>query len=221
MRKLIFVGAHPDDIELDCGGTIAYFANKGYNIECIFLTNGQAGGDPVQRQEESINACISLGVRDNSMIKFGTFEDRRVLETFDVIDYLENLYYTEVDGRKKADPDVHAVFIHSPDDVHQDHRAVAECCRTAFRHAPRIFAYEAPSATASFNPTSFVNISGFVISKWNALTCHRSQIELGRAYIEYKAMLRLASFRGSQFGVPFAEAFQTLKNQIDVCLAKR
>lgn len=214
MSTIIFVGAHPDDIELGCSGTIAYFASKGYRIICIFLTRGEACANPERRQQESIAACLRLGVEER-MIYFGPFEDCHVPETWDLIDYLESFCMKIIDGRKKPDPDVRAVFIHSSDDVHQDHRAAANCCRTAFRYVPNIFAYEAPSVTAAFNPTTFVNITSFMGSKEKALKCHRTQIELSKPCLEYEAMLSLAAFRGSQFGVQCAEAFQTIKNQIN------
>ena len=41
MRRVLFVGAHPDDIELGCGGTVACFSERGYETECIYLTNGE------------------------------------------------------------------------------------------------------------------------------------------------------------------------------------
>lgn len=215
MSTMIFVGAHPDDIELGCGGTIAYFANKGYKIKCIFLTKGEVCADPEKRQQESIAACLSLGV-EKSNIHFGPFKDCRVPETWELIQFLESFYLSVVKGVMKPDPDIQAVYIHSQDEVHQDHQAAAKSCRIAFRYVPNIFAYETPSVTASFNPTSFVNINSFTSRKFKALKCHETQIKLDKSFLEYKAMLRLASFRGSQFSVKFAEAFQTIKNQIKV-----
>jgi len=208
--KVLFVGAHPDDVELGCGGTIAVLNNLGYGVQIIYATKGGKGkvpGDgPEVRVKESIRACVKLGA-DRRKIFFGDFEDTRVPDSFAMISFLEELFLRA--------QNTYAVFIPSIHEVHQDHRAVAIAGLTAFRNAHRVFAYESPSTTAAFCPTSFVDISGFLKDKWDALKCHESQIAQRRMYMEYKAMLRISSFRGRQIGVKYAEAFETVKCLIE------
>jgi LmbE family N-acetylglucosaminyl deacetylase len=151
--------------------------------------------------KESAEACSVLGVERDHII-FGDFEDTCIPDNVNSIHFLE----TFADNER-----IHAVFIPTFKDVHQDHRATANSCVTAFRHVPCILAYESPSSTATFTPTSFVDITDIIKIKWKALKCHKSQISQNKMYMEYRAMLCLSSFRGRQIGVRHAEAFETVK----------
>ena len=202
--KVLFISPHPDDIEIGAGCSVAIFAERGFEVYCIYLTKGERGGDPHVRVRESTKACVSLGVRHDHVI-FGDFEDTRIPDSFDTVNFLEQFY----------DERVWAVFVSSPDEVHQDHRHAALCSLAAYRNVQRLLAYETPSTTAGFKPTAFVDVTGHIRKKWQALRCHRSQIVKCRTYLEYRSMRGLAGFRGRQAGVHFAEAFQTIRFVID------
>ncbi|UCC96022.1 MAG: PIG-L family deacetylase, partial [Candidatus Omnitrophota bacterium] len=179
--KVIFVGAHPDDIELGCGGTIPRFVEEGYEVWCVYLTKGEkgqvTGDDPKARLNESTEACMTLGV-DKQKIIFGDFEDTCIPNSIETIHFLEQFYF--------GDPtNLYGVFIPNAEEKHQDHRAAAEACITAFRYVPRMLAYESPSTTSAFNGTSFVDITRYVKIKSRALKCHESQIRRNKIYFEY------------------------------------
>jgi LmbE family N-acetylglucosaminyl deacetylase len=203
-HKVLFIGPHPDDIEIGSGCSVAIFAERGFDVYCIYLTKGERGGDPEVRVSESIEACASLGVPRDHVI-FGDFEDTRIPDSFDTVNFLEQFY----------DERVWAVFCPSREESHQDHRHVAACCLAAYRNAPRLLAYETPSTMAAFMPTTFVDVTGHIRRKWQALRCHRSQIVKCRMYLEYRSMRGLAGFRGRQAGVRFAEAFQAIRFLVD------
>jgi LmbE family N-acetylglucosaminyl deacetylase len=219
-RKVIFVGCHPDDIELGCGGTIAVFRQCGFQVLCIFLTKGGHCGSEDGRVDESRKALGMLGVPKDDIF-FGEGKDTALAESHEYIDYLESFYTTDAGGVKRPQPEVYAVFMHYFEDTHQDHRAAANICLSAFRRAPRLYAFESPSTRGSFAPTTYVDITGKLDTKGNALKCHESQLDRGAWYLEYKAMLNLATFRGRQAGgaIECAEGFHTLKNLIDPKLA--
>ncbi len=213
--RVIFVGAHPDDIELGCGGTIQVFIERGYRVQCIFVTKGNYSGSPFVREEESLTACALLGVpREN--ITFGDFPDTRVPENVETIKFLQDSYLRSFQGRDAVANDVYAAFLHSANDIHQDHQAIARCGVTAFRHCPRIYAYESPSSIGAFNPRAFLAMThAHRDCKWEALQRHKSQLELERYYLEYESMCELARFRGRQGGVEYAEAFEVIKEALD------
>jgi LmbE family N-acetylglucosaminyl deacetylase len=213
--RVIFVGAPPDDIELGCGGTIQIFAERGYRVECIYLTKGNYSGSPIEREQESVAACKLLGVPAEN-ITFGEFPDTRIPENVDTIKFLQDSYLRSFRGRDAVANDVYAVFLHSSNDIHQDHQAIARCGVTAFRHCPRIYAYESPSSIGAFNPRAFIFLSEAQRDrKWEALQCHKSQLALARYYLEYQSMTELARFRGRQGGVEYAEAFEVIKESLD------
>lgn len=195
---IIAVGAHPDDIELGCGGTLHKVSKRGTKVIAVFLTKGEKSGDPDVRMQESIKALNILGVRE---VHFGSFPDTELPNSFEVIDFLEKLCL-------KTNPDM--VLTHTVNDTHQDHRQVGWLSISAFRNVPKILAYETPRVQpAKYSPTYFVDISCCVDKKWNALKCHITQN--AKRYLAYESMINLASFRGSQVGVRVAEAFEVVK----------
>jgi LmbE family N-acetylglucosaminyl deacetylase len=196
-RVILAVGAHPDDIELGCGGTIRAASVAGKKVVAIFLTKGEKSGDPTERCLESKKAMAILGV---SEVYFGDFPDAEIPNSSKVIDFLDgyyNLYKPET------------VLIHTVNDVHQDHRQVGWQSLSAFRNASRLLAYETPRATGAFNPTYFVDISDHVQAKFEALKCHLTQKQ--KRYLAYESMVNLSSFRGSQVGLSAAEAFEVIR----------
>jgi LmbE family N-acetylglucosaminyl deacetylase len=206
-KVVLCVAAHPDDLALCCGGTIFVCTQRGYDVRAIYVTKGEKGIEPgcspEIRVNESNEACAKLGI-ERSKVYFGNFPDTRVPDSVDLIRFLEDFYL-------KA-RSVYAVFVPSTHEIHQDHRSLANTSITAFRRVPRIFAYESASTTTAFSPTAFADVTGLPLKmKWKALKCHQSQIVQRKMYLEYTAMLRLASFRGLQIGVKYAESFEMVK----------
>ena len=197
-RVILAVGAHPDDIELGCGGTLYKVNKKGKRVVAIFLTRGEKSGDPKVRMKESIDALRILGVND---VHFGRFPDTELPNSHEAIDFLEQF-------ARRHNPDM--VLTHTVNDTHQDHRQVGWLSISAFRNVPKILSYETPRVrSALYAPTYFVDISCCVEAKWDALKCHISQKE--KRYLAYESMINLASYRGSQAGVHVAEAFEVMK----------
>jgi LmbE family N-acetylglucosaminyl deacetylase len=194
---ILAVGAHPDDIELGCGGTLCKAAETGSRIVAVFLTKGELSGDPEIRMRESREALKVLGSKD---VFFGPFVDTEIPGSRKSIDFLEQF-------QDKYKPDV--VLTHTVNDVHQDHRQVGWVSITAFRNTPKLLAYETPRVTSHFAPTFFMDVTSCVDSKWKALQCHSSQKQ--KRYLAYESMVNLASFRGSQANLVAAEAYEVVK----------
>ena len=197
-QMILAVGAHPDDIELGCGGTLCRVSKRGYKVVAVYLTKGEKAYDAKIRTRESIEALQVLGVKD---VFFGDFPDTAVPDSFEAVDFLEQF-------AKKYNPDL--VLTHTVNDMHQDHRHVGWVSISAFRNVPKILAYETPRVrSATFSPTYFVDVTSCVKKKWEALKCHSSQNQ--KRYLAYESTVNLASFRGSQAGVPAAEAYEVVK----------
>ena len=196
-HSILAVGAHPDDIELGCGGTLCNAVEAGSRVAAVFLTKGELSGDPVKRMGESRDALGVLGVKD---VFFGEFPDSEVPSCRKAIDFLE-MYFD------KYQPDL--VLTHTVNDIHQDHRQAGWLSVSAFRNVRRMLAYETPRVTSAFSPNYFVDISNCINSKWDALKRHASQGS--KRYLAYESMVNLASFRGSQVGLRNAEAFEVVR----------
>jgi bacillithiol biosynthesis deacetylase BshB1 len=85
---VIAVGAHPDDVEIGCGGTLAMLAEQGHSVGVIDLTNGEPTPlcpDPETRVEEAQSAAVALGIKKRIILDlpnrqlFDTFESRVAL----------------------------------------------------------------------------------------------------------------------------------------------
>ena len=195
---ILAVGAHPDDIELGCGGTLHKVSEIGTKVVAVFLTKGEKSGVAKVRTKESTDALRILGVNE---VHFGQFPDTELPSSHEAINFLEQFCL-------RNNPDL--VLTHTVNDTHQDHRQVGWLSISAFRNVPKILAYETPRVrSAMYAPTYFVDISCCVDKKWEALQCHASQ--KAKRYLAYESMINLASFRGSQAGVPVAEAFEVVK----------
>jgi len=197
-KVILAVGAHPDDIELGCGGTLYKVSKRGTKVVAIFLTKGEKSGYAEVRKKESIAALNTLGVAE---VHFGDFPDTELPISFEAIDFLEQFSY-------KYDPDM--VLTHTVHDTHQDHRQVGWLSISAFRNVPKVLSYETPRVRPStYSPTYFVDISNCLEKKWAALECHVTQ--KAKRYLAYESMINLASFRGNQVNVRAAEAYEVVK----------
>jgi LmbE family N-acetylglucosaminyl deacetylase len=194
---IIAVGAHPDDIELGCGGTISAATKAGKAVIAVFMTKGELSGDPEVRCRESRDALTVLGAKE---VYFGDFPDTEIPSSRTAVNFLEDFY----DRFRPS-----TILTHSINDMHQDHRQVGWLSMAAFRNVPRILAYETPRVTSAFSPTYFVDISNCVKEKWAALKCHMSQSE--KRYLTYESMVNLTSFRGGQVNLAYAEAFEVVR----------
>lgn len=197
-KVVLAVGAHPDDIELGSGGTIYKAVQAGARVIALYMTRGGKTTDTNVRMRESTEAMHVLGVTE---IHFENFPDTEIPDSFETINCLEHYAIN-------YQPDI--VLTHSVNDTHQDHRRIGWLAMAAFRNIPKVLAFETPRVRpAAFLPTYFVNITGCVEKKWEALRCHVSQNE--KRYLAYESTVNLASFRGSQVGVTAAEAFEVVK----------
>ena len=203
--NILAIGAHPDDIEFGCGGTLIKYAAKGARIDLLVMTGGGRGGDARVRRREQTDAAKVVGVRK---IHWGGYRDTLLPSVRRLIDRME----TVID---RNPPDF--IFVNYPEDTHQDHRQVARAAISATRHARNVLFYEGPT-TVNFGPTVFIDIAEEIDRKIHALQMHRSQVT--RTRIEAMAISEIAQasahFRGVQGRVRWAEGFSPLRLFINV-----
>ena len=204
-RSVLAVGAHPDDIELGCGGALAKHVAAGDRVTMLVVTRGEEGpGRSAQRVAEQLQAVEVLGVHD--LIWGEGFLDCRVsLQEFDLVHLIE-------EAIEKVSATV--VYTHMADDSHQDHRVVSRCTMGAARSVSTILAYGGPSAVG-FNPTAFVDISDSLDKKVEALMCHVSQAEASEK-VSASWVRSAAEHYGFLCRRPFAEGFAPIRHVIDL-----
>jgi LmbE family N-acetylglucosaminyl deacetylase len=194
-RSILAIGAHPDDIELGCGGTLAKHAQEGARVEAVVFSKGRRGS--LSDKDRALETETALRLLGASQITVYDFEDtqlwRFVTEMIEVLD-------RHIAAGK---PDrVYTMFQH---DRHQDHRAVYEASAIACRRVPQLLGYETPSSYPNFAPTVFETIEGQLETKVRALMTHQSQGE--RLYMQEEKIRSAAHFRGVQVEVGPSEGF--------------
>ncbi|OGG59948.1 hypothetical protein A3C89_03340 [Candidatus Kaiserbacteria bacterium RIFCSPHIGHO2_02_FULL_50_50] len=205
MKKILAVGAHPDDIELGCGGTIARHVDKGDDVYCVILTRGEHGATDVNRHKETLSALRVLGVPEDNILVHD-FPDRELFK------HLNGIITVLEDTARRYAP--HRVYTMFKGDRHQDHRTTYEASAVAYRKVPQVLCYETPSAWPAFDPQIFINIGEFSGRKMDALRCHESQMD--RDYMKPETLEIAARFHAQQIGLrDMCEAFMVHKMILD------
>ncbi len=201
--KIIVVGAHPDDPETGCGGTILVLSQAGHEVILAYLTRGEAGIKGKSHEEaagirtrEAEKACRILNARP------------RFLSQIDGACEVNSDRYDEVyQFLMKEGPDI--VLTHWPIDTHRDHRVCSLLVYDAWLRLERGFSlyyFEVMSGKQSqnFYPTDYVDISAVLDKKHEACYIHESQLIKDMYKNEHEKM---EVFRGLESGYQFAEAF--------------
>lgn len=197
-RSILAIGAHPDDIEIGCGGTIKKHLINGDHVSYIIATNGEMGGDDKIRIDEAKRAALLMGVKD---IQFLNLQDSFIAHDGNTIKLLDRFI-------DKLSPSI--VYVHSLKDFHQDHSNIAKSILSASRNMKNsIFCYEAPSTSLEFIPNAFIDISETFESKIECINQFASQEQ--KDYVERQAIVNLAKFRGKVINVEYAEAFEVVR----------
>jgi LmbE family N-acetylglucosaminyl deacetylase len=195
--KILAIGAHPDDIELGAGGTIAKHVISGDEVHFLVLTYGEKSGDKTQRQSEATKSARVLKVKS---LNFGEIEDTRISDGIDTITRIENFI-------NEIHPD--RVYTQCAKDRHQDHRNTAYATFSAARRVPEVFSYESPDSYPNFVPQYYIQVSDTISTKLRALKHFDSQQK--KRFFEVDAIKGLALFRGYQVGIQYAEAFEVIR----------
>lgn len=207
--NIVCVGAHPDDPETGCGGTLAKLAAQGHHVFIVYLTRGEAGikhGDCQTTSElrtaEALRASSLLGARAFFANQVDGRTSTEAEPTGEFISLLASL-----------EPDV--VFTHWPLDTHRDHRNAAQLAYDAWESSGESFAlvyYEVMTGvqTHHFEPNCFVDISSTADLKRSAVFAHVCQ-NPDRFY-PYHA--KMEAERGSEAQFSRAEAFVVVREKL-------
>jgi len=210
--KIVAIGAHPDDIELACGGTLAYAKENGHEVHMVIIT-GESSKDhndnyirtDDEAKSEQIEAAKVLGV-DNLYIL--GFEDMSVPYSKELISKLDKLM-------NDISPDI--VFTHFVFDTHQDHIRTAQSTLSAARKQNTVLLYEPinPSGRGyiPFRAQVYFDITTTIEKKLESLKAHKSQyLKYGDDWIN--SIKARAKFRGFEISSEYAECFELVRMEV-------
>lgn len=204
-RKLnvVVVGAHPDDPESGCGGTIALYSGQGHNVTILYLTRGEAGIAGMSAHEaaairtaECEKSCAILKAKP---VFAGQMDGDTELNRARYADFRKLL--------NAQDRDI--VFTHWPVDTHRDHRAASLLTYDAWLDGGSkfdlyYFEVDLGVQTQNFQPSDYVDFSDAESVKKAACFAHASQQPATTFWALHE---RMARFRGMECGVEYAEGF--------------
>ena len=198
--NILALGAHPDDIEYGCGGTFLKYARKGENIYFMVLTKGEFGGNSKMREKEQEEAMKLLGAKK---IFWGGYTDTELPNERIIITHIDKII-------EEVRPD--EVYVNYVEDIHQDHRTLAECTLAATRYIKKVFFYEDYTSN-NFEPDIFVDIEDVLEEKQKLIQVYASQV--AKSYPTKLDMVEsvraTANFRGFQGKVKYAEGFKAFR----------
>lgn len=217
--NVLALGAHPDDVEFLCAGTLLKLKGQGHNIFIALTTSGNIGSNEYESREEIAEVRekeqLEAAKYYDAQVKFLRFDDEGLQDTPETRKAVLNAI-------RWANPDI--IFTNPPWDPSTDHgmtgKLVTEMILSVqgklvpadeppINKTPCIFFWDIP-AGMGFEPLAYVDITEYMDKKLEALSSHKSQwawmnTVMDDEFKEYCSTL--ARFRGIQAGYKYAEGF--------------
>lgn len=200
--RVLCLGAHSDDIEIGCGGTILRLQEEFPEIEFYWVVFG-ATGPRMDEARASAEAFLAKAARKTIILKefrnsFFPYLGEQIKEMFE-------------DIKSIAKPDL--ILTHYREDLHQDHRLIAQFTWNAFRDH-FILEYEIPKYDGDMGvPNFFVTLDRATCDRKTAMILENFPSQANRQWFSEDTFLALMRLRGIEANAPnrYAEAFYCRK----------
>jgi LmbE family N-acetylglucosaminyl deacetylase len=198
-KRVLFLGAHPDDIEIGCGALISNIVGKA-DLMCVTLSDNQKNPELDHLVGEHQNSMRVLSVPENRVV-LGQFETRRFPQARqEILEYLIQINRT-------FKPEI--VFVHTKADIHQDHGTLTEESLRAFR-GTSVLGFDVIRSSYGFFPNFLVEVSEKdVQTKIEALAQYTTY--QNRYYFNADITRSTLIRNGAICERPFAEGFDILR----------
>ncbi len=204
--NILAVGAHFDDVELGCSGTLINHARKGDRVTVLVLTNSgynDPNGKVIRTDAEALaegRAAAAIMGAELLALNHKTF-------------YLQfNEELTKYINQLIVERDIDTVYCHWLHDLHRDHQCAAQNTIMASRHVPRVLMYRSNhyDTPHTFAGNVYSDISSAMEQKIEVIKAHKSELERVRhAWIDF--FTRLNANDGQKIGVAYAECFEIVR----------
>jgi LmbE family N-acetylglucosaminyl deacetylase len=200
--NVLCLGAHSDDIEIGCGGTILRLIREHPQIEFTWVVFSAVGERAIEAQKSADE--FLRGVQRNQVVLKEFRDGYFPSETASIKDVFEEL-------KLRTSPDI--IFTHHRNDLHQDHRQLCELTWNTWRDH-LILEYEIPKYDGDLgSPNFFVNLSAEICKAKTDLLIRHFQTQTNKHWFTFETFNALLRLRGieckSEWG--YAEAFYTRK----------
>jgi len=204
--KILAIGAHFDDVELGCGGSLIKHVKRGDSVDIFVVTDSafsDLDGNPVRSTEEARREGQQVADRIGARLICGNFPTNNVI-------FNEHLVLEIRKDIERASYDL--IYTHWTGDVHLDHKNIAHATLTAARHVPRILMYRSNwyETSQTFVGKFYVEISDVIEEKLELLKCYVT--EYNRMGDQWRSFfLNEHRNAGQRIGVEYAEVFEIIK----------
>jgi LmbE family N-acetylglucosaminyl deacetylase/CheY-like chemotaxis protein len=198
--SVLAIGAHPDDIEVGCGGILLNHVAQGHEVAVLVLTGGDVSGMPAERAREASRAAELMSVRlfhanvAEASVAMGSATINEITRVID-----------------EVNPDT--VYTHSEHDFNQDHRNTHQATLAAARSVPRLFCYQSSSSTVDFHPNRFVPVDEFMDRKLAVLRSYTSQVRQ-RRYLDAELLLATSRYWSRYGQSRFVEPLEVVREAV-------
>jgi LmbE family N-acetylglucosaminyl deacetylase len=198
-KRVLFLGAHPDDIELGCGAFLHHIAGQ-TDVLCVTLSDNQSNPDLKNVRDEHYKSMAVLGVAKEKIV-LGPFTTRIFPNARqEILEYFLHL-------RRDFLPDL--IFTHSRQDVHQDHNTMTDEALRAFRGIT-VLGFDVVRSSYGFFPHFLVEVTKENVSKKiEALAEYETYRD--RYYFNSELTHSIMVRHGALAECAFAEGFDILR----------
>ncbi len=202
IRQILCLGAHSDDIEIGCGGTLLKLMNLYAELEIYWVVLGASG----QREQEAFNSAYDLleGAKEKKVVVKGFRDGFFPYIGIEIKEYFEEL-------KRLVSPDL--ILTHYRHDRHQDHRLVSDLTWNTFRDH-LILEYEIAKYDGDLgNPNVFFHLSESICRRKIAHLFEHFATQFNREWFTEDTFFSLLRLRGIESNAPdrYAEAFYCRK----------
>jgi len=201
-KSLLVVAAHEDDAELSAGGTMMKLHKEGWKVYVIVTSDSGGGSRSTELAAKEGDAALKV-LKTEPPIIFN-YPDKEVPFNLEIISKINKI----IDDIKPQ-----LIITHALIESHQDHINTSRAVVAASRYQKNIWQFEPlyPSKLhyVGFRPIVYVDISATLKDKIRAIKQHKSQIKTHPFWIKYSTSL--ATVRGIELGVKYAECFEPIK----------
>tara|TARA_B100000963_G_C22633635_1_gene676329 strand:- start:4129 stop:4827 length:699 start_codon:yes stop_codon:yes gene_type:complete len=224
--RVLILAAHADDETLGCGGTISKLISEGLSCHIHIVTGIGESTHPIftKQKIENIREEFKKAIKHIGSPKF-SFGNLPAAMLNDISTYKINKEVKDI--LEKSNPNT--IFMPSRNDLHLDHKIINYALKVAARpylknnqNLKSIIEYEVPSETNIysenpydiFTPNLYIDISNFIEYKLKAFAEYKSQIQEFNQPRSLEGIKTLASYRGINIGVKFAESFNIIFKRV-------
>lgn len=199
-QTVVAIGAHPDDLEIGIGGTLAKLRRAGARVVMVIASVPK---DFDVRLAEAKRGAETLGCELRVLLDGGPqrIEDIKTCDLVGLIDGVVHEYEPA------------ALLTHSPSDFHNDHLLIHRACLPAQRLAPfDFFSYHPTNCRPvpiAFHPRAYVDVTETIDAKMHAIAAHASQF--GGRGLDTEMYREFAHVQGRIIGVPYAEGLDVMR----------